>query len=111
MKFNLKLIFKLGGSLLGGIVALALIMFVVAKTPWYIGIPFVALVGGIGAFFGVNIKLILDQKKRENDIPNKIQNQKFKIGMKDFEKGMAEEFNKIAGNDEEVEEVKENGRK
>ncbi len=92
LNLNPKSIFKSIFLLFVSLIVVGGIMYILYVTPIVIGIIFVIILALIGGYFGVKIKIALEKKERERDIPGKIEDQikdkKILGGMKDFEEAM-----------------------
>ncbi|KKL51936.1 hypothetical protein LCGC14_2290500 [marine sediment metagenome] len=87
----LKLILQ---GILGSIVAiifLGAIGYVLIVAPLSIGIAFAVILAILTAYLSTKIKLALEKKKRETNIVEKINKQKLKIGLTQFESAMVDE--------------------
>lgn len=91
IKILLKAVFTV--FFVGGF--LALIAYVLYKVDLIIGIVFMIVLALVTGFLAVKIKMRMEEKKIQTDIPDKIEKQKYDVRTKDIHKIMTtDELNK-----------------
>ena len=61
-------------------------IYILYISPLIVSIPFVIILGLLMGYFGVIIKMALDKKKRESNIDEKLEKQKFNLKTTDIKK-------------------------